>query len=154
MIENREKLILPLLREIRSLIDKSLKVKLNLGDFTMPQTMIIYNLANHGKMKISELSEKMGLTNSTVSGIVDRLEDQGIVFRERSTQDRRVVYVQFTNEHIQKYQDLNDNLDKHFSELLASIPPAQMENIIISLNILKDTLANQQEMNVTTILSK
>jgi len=150
MLENQEKSILTLLREIRSLIDRSLKIKLNLGDFTMPQTMVIYNLANHGKMKISDLSQKMGLTNSTVSGIVDRLEDQGVVFRERSSIDRRVVYVQFTDEHRKKYQDMNDNLDKHFSEMLKDIPPAQMENIIISLHTLKKTLANQSELTTLT----
>lgn len=147
MEKNEGKSILTLLREIRSLIDKSLKSKLDLGNFTMPQTMIIYNLANHGKMKISELSEKMGLTNSTVSGIVDRLEDQGVVFRERSTEDRRVVYVQFTPEHKKNYQDLNDNLDKKFNEMLAAIPQGQMETIIESLNVLKETLSSHQEMN-------
>lgn len=148
MIKNDNKSILTLLREIRSLIDKSLKSKLDLGSFTMPQTMIIYNLANHGKMKISELSEKMGLTNSTVSGIVDRLEDQGVVFRERSTEDRRVVYVQFTPEHKKNYQDLNDNLDKNFNEMLAAIPLGQMETILESLNVLKETLSGHQEMNI------
>ncbi len=147
MEKNEGKSILTLLREIRSLIDKSLKSKLDLGNFTMPQTMIIYNLANHGKMKISELSEKMGLTNSTVSGIVDRLEDQGVIFRERSTEDRRVVYVQFTPEHKKNYQDLNDNLDKKFNEMLAAIPQGQMETIIESLNVLKETLSSHQEMN-------
>lgn len=149
MIKNDNKSILTLLREIRSLIDKSLKSKLDLGNFTMPQTMIIYNLARDGKMKISDLSEKMGLTNSTVSGIVDRLEDQGVVYRERSTEDRRVVYVQFTPEHKKNYQDLDDNLDKYFSEMLAAIPQDQMETILVSLNILKETLANHQEKNTS-----
>lgn len=147
MEKNAGKSILTLLREIRPLIDKSLKNKLDLGNFTMPQTMIIYNLANHGKMKISELSEKMGLTNSTVSGIVDRLEDQEVVYRERSTEDRRVVYVQFTPEHKKNYQNLNDNLDKNFNEMLAAIPLGQMETILESLNVLKETLSNHQEMD-------
>ncbi len=146
-MENEAKSILTLLREIRSLIDKSLKIKLNIGNFTMPQTMIIYYLASHGKMKISELSEKMGLTNSTVSGIVDRLEDQGVVFRERSTKDRRVVYVQFTPEHKKTYHDMNDNLDKYFSEMLVAIPSDQMSTIMVSLNILKETLAAHQEIS-------
>lgn len=140
-MKNEEKSLFTLLREIRSLIDKGLKSKLHLGDFTMPQTMIIYNLANNGRMKISELSEKMGLTNSTVSGIVDRLEDQGVVFRERSSKDRRVVYVQFAPEHEKNYQDMNNNLDKYFNEMLADIPQDQMDSIMISMNILHEALA-------------
>lgn len=143
-LENRS--ILSLLREIRSLIDKNLRSKLNLGDFTMPQTMIIYNLANNDKMKISDLSEKMGLTNSTVSGIVDRLEDQGVVARERSTKDRRVVYVELTPEHKKKYMDMNANLDNYFYEMLDDLPQGQVDNIIESLSILKNSLIRYQEM--------
>ena len=143
-LENRS--ILSLLREIRSLIDKNLRSKLNLGDFTMPQTMIIYNLANNDKMKISDLSEKMGLTNSTVSGIVDRLEDQGVVARERSTKDRRVVYVELTPEHKKKYMDMNANLDNYFYEMLDDLSQGQVDNIIDSLSILKNSLIRYQEM--------
>lgn len=149
MQKKDEQSLLTLLREIRSLIDKSLKNKLNMDDFTMPQTMIIYNLANNDKMKISDLSEKMGLTNSTVSGIVDRLEDQGVVYRERSTKDRRVVFVQFTPEHKKKYIDMHDNVDKYFDDMLAQIPPSQMETIMVSLNILKEAISNHQEMNAS-----
>ena len=149
MNKKEEQSLLTLLREIRSLLDKSLKNKLNMGDFTMPQTMIIYNLANNPKMKISDLSEKMGLTNSTVSGIVDRLEDQGVVYRERSTKDRRVVFVQFTAEHKKKYLDMHDNVDKYFEDMLAQIPPDQMETIMVSLNILKEAISSHQDMNAS-----
>jgi DNA-binding MarR family transcriptional regulator len=143
MAKKEEQSLLTLMKEIKSLIDKCLKNKLNLGDYTVPQTMIIYNLAHHGIMKISELSEKMGLTNSTVSGIVDRLEDQGVVIRQRSTKDRRVVYVELTPEHRKKHQDMYNNLDKYFADILSDIPPSEMQSITKSLNILKNALASK-----------
>ncbi|NLI93187.1 MAG: MarR family transcriptional regulator [Peptococcaceae bacterium] len=145
MEKNENHPLLTLLKEIRSLIDKCLKNKLDLGDFTVPQTMIIYNLAHNGKMKISELSEKMGLTNSTVSGIVDRLEDHGVVSRQRSTEDRRVVFVNLTPEHQAKHENMDANLDKYFEDILEDIPPQQMDSIIESLTILKDTLNRKLE---------
>ncbi|HHV65277.1 MAG TPA: MarR family transcriptional regulator [Peptococcaceae bacterium] len=132
--------LLSLFKEIRTLIDKYLKTKLNLGNFTMPQTMIMYYLGQSGKMKISELSEKMGLTNSTVSGIVDRLEDQGVVSRTRSTSDRRVVYVELNPEYAKKLQDIHDNLDKYFEEILAALPPEQVTSIYQTLAALRNTI--------------
>jgi MarR family transcriptional regulator, organic hydroperoxide resistance regulator len=45
---------------------------------------------------LGELSERMFLHISTVSGIVDRLEKRGYVLRERSAEDRRVVHVGVT----------------------------------------------------------
>ena len=145
-MNNDDRSILTLLKEIRSLIDKNLKSKLNLGNFTMPQTMIIYNLVNNDKMKISDLSEKMGLTNSTVSGIVDRLEDQGVVTRERSIKDRRVVYVELTPENKKKYLDMNANLDRYFHEMLEDLSPEQINNVLDSLGLLKNALIRYQEM--------
>ena len=36
--------------------------------------------------------------NSTVTGIIDRMEREGLVVRERSTEDRRVVHIRLTDE--------------------------------------------------------
>jgi DNA-binding MarR family transcriptional regulator len=145
MLKSNDQSILTLMKEVRTLIDKCLKTKVNLGNFTMPQTMIIYNLAQHGTMKISDLSEKMGLTNSTVSGIVDRLEDQGVVARQRSTTDRRVVYVEFTPEHKKRHEDMHDQVDQYFEEILSEIPSQEMESIINSFSILKEAFSNHLE---------
>lgn len=133
--------MLTLFKEVKGLIDKGLKNKLHYGDFTIPQTMIIYNLAHEGKMKISELSEKMGLTNSTISGIIDRLEDQKIVTRQRCTVDRRVVYVDLTPEHRKKTNEISEDLDRYFEDIISEIPPEQIKNIMESLNILKETFS-------------
>lgn len=45
------------------------------------------------RISLGELSERMFLHMSTVSGIVDRLEKKGYVTRKRSDEDRRVVHL-------------------------------------------------------------
>lgn len=55
--------------------------------------MVLYTLGKHGSMKLSDISEKLSISNSTISGIVDRLEKQKYVERIRSKEDRRVIYV-------------------------------------------------------------
>lgn len=139
MNQNQGQSILSILREIKVLINKCLKNRLQ-ENFTMPQTMVIYNLVQEGKLKISVLSKKMGLTNSTVSGIVDRLEEQGVVTRERSSTDRRVVYVDLTPEYKKKTLDMNNNLNNFLNEILADIPPEKMKEILSSLSTLKEAL--------------
>ncbi len=47
-------------------------------------------------ISLRQLSERLYLHDSTVSGIVDRLQKRGYVRRERSTQDRRVVQMHVT----------------------------------------------------------
>ena len=54
------------------------------------QAMIALVQANHPDgLTLKELSERMGLAHSTVSGIVDRLERQGLVRRQVNPADRR-----------------------------------------------------------------
>jgi MarR family transcriptional regulator, organic hydroperoxide resistance regulator len=47
-------------------------------------------------LSLSELSQRMGLAHSTVSGIVTRLERQGLVQRSPHQDDRRFVHIELT----------------------------------------------------------
>lgn len=59
--------------------------------FTAPQAMTLRQLYNTPYITLKELGEKLSLSKSTVSGIVDRLENQGVVIREIPKNNRRIV---------------------------------------------------------------
>jgi DNA-binding MarR family transcriptional regulator len=63
---------------------------------TGPQLTIIKLLETFGDLSLSSLSERIRAQNSTVTGIIDRLERDELVLRERSTSDRRVVLIKLT----------------------------------------------------------
>jgi len=63
---------------------------------TTPQLTVLRLLKTTGDLRLSDLSVKINLTNSTVTGIIDRLERAGLVSRQRSTDDRRVILVKIT----------------------------------------------------------
>src|SRR4051794_9448277 len=63
---------------------------------TGPQLTVIKLLENFGDLSLSELSERIRAQNSTVTGIIDRMERENLVTRERSKEDRRVVYIRLT----------------------------------------------------------
>ena len=57
---------------------------------TFPQALVLTVLGEDGPVPISALAERTGSANSTVSGIVDRLEKAGLARRQRSSEtDRR-----------------------------------------------------------------
>ena len=76
------KLIREIVFQIKHNMSKEFE-KAGLPGITPTQGMMIGMLGKHGKMKVSEIRQKMGLNNSTVSGIIDRLERQGMVERLR-----------------------------------------------------------------------
>ena len=66
------------------------------ADLTGPQLSVVKLLEQIGDMSLSELSDKIRAQNSTVTGIIDRMEREGLVTRERSKEDRRVVFIRLT----------------------------------------------------------
>ena len=61
-----------------------------------PQLMCLHKLVENEGMTVSELSKEIFLSPSTVVGILDRLEKQQFVTRERSVEDRRKVILHVT----------------------------------------------------------
>ncbi len=63
---------------------------------TSPQILCLRNLSGSSPQTLSSLSSQLHLSVSTVNGIVDRLEAQGLLQRTRSTQDQRKVLIAIT----------------------------------------------------------
>jgi DNA-binding MarR family transcriptional regulator len=68
---------------------------------TPPQLLALKTLVDSARerpeaagLSLSELSRRMGLAHSTASGIVDRLERQGLVVRTPRPEDRRYVDIE------------------------------------------------------------
>jgi DNA-binding MarR family transcriptional regulator len=69
---------------------------------TSPQLLALEALVDElqtsgGGLSLSELSTRMGLSHSTVSGIVDRLEARNFLRRTQREEDRRFVEIQLTD---------------------------------------------------------
>lgn len=65
-------------------------------DVTMPQAKVLYLLAAGGELHMAELVRRLGVSLSTVSGLVDRVVDHGLVVRHEDPADRRQVVVSLT----------------------------------------------------------
>ncbi|MCC6214832.1 MAG: MarR family transcriptional regulator [Polyangiaceae bacterium] len=63
---------------------------------TGPQLAVVKMLESVERLSLSELSSLIRARNSTVTGIIDRMEHGGLVARRRSDQDRRVVHIALT----------------------------------------------------------
>lgn len=69
---------------------------------TVPQQMLVMELSRNDGLSLKDLSGRMGLSHSTVSGIVDRLERQRIVRRETDAGDRRVTRI-YLSEKVKRF---------------------------------------------------
>ncbi|MFH1846697.1 MAG: MarR family transcriptional regulator [Candidatus Omnitrophota bacterium] len=60
---------------------------------TFPHIIILDFLKENGTRKMGDLAEVLHLTMSAVTGIVDKMIEDGFVKREHSKKDRRIVMV-------------------------------------------------------------
>jgi DNA-binding MarR family transcriptional regulator len=73
---------------------------------THPQFDIIATLGNTLGMTYKELGQKTLITKGTLTGVIDRLEQKGLVERERNSDDKRSYLVRLTDGGEQVFSDV------------------------------------------------
>jgi DNA-binding MarR family transcriptional regulator len=97
---------------------------------TAAQLQLLKLLEKAGDHTHSELSERLYLRGSTVSGIIDRLEKRGLVRRKRSRVDRRLVRVGLSDEGRTLLASVPRGQSKFgaLRHFVRELPPAEGEN--------------------------
>jgi len=65
---------------------------------TMTQFRTLYILNTRGPQKAAELADVLLVTSGAITGLADKLIAKGFIQRQRSDEDRRVVYLSITDE--------------------------------------------------------
>jgi len=94
-LEHIEQVLVALRRVIRA-TDLHSKHLAKTSGLTAPQILLLQTIRNRGEVTIGQLAEEMSLSQATVTTILDRLEKRGLVYRERSKEDKRKVHAYLT----------------------------------------------------------
>jgi MarR family transcriptional regulator, 2-MHQ and catechol-resistance regulon repressor len=77
-----------------------------IGDLTYSQFAVLEALYHLGPMTQGEVSQKVLKSGSNMTTVIDNLERDGLVRRERDENDRRVIHVHLTDEGTSKLQEI------------------------------------------------
>lgn len=143
---NRSFEVLKLIKRVSQLMKH--EIHKNMGEMelnlTAPQGMLVGILAHHGPQKVSDLSERMSLSNSTVSGIIDRLEKLGYVQRVRSQEDRRIVMIDLIPERRETMGCKFKAIDEFLAKRIEASSMEELEEIIRGLNTLERVMTRRE----------
>lgn len=84
------------LRKITQSIDLHSRYLVRQFGLTGPQLVILQELSKLGEISVGDLSRAISLSQATVTGILERLENRGLIIRRRDEKDKRRVMVQAT----------------------------------------------------------
>lgn len=87
-----------LMKRVLSSIIAQADARLSVYDLTHAQWLPLFKLAMKDCDTVAELSRELELDPGAMTRSLDRLEAKGLVRRERSTEDRRVVHLVLTEE--------------------------------------------------------
>jgi len=104
---------------------------------TMPQAKLLYLLGAAGDLHMSDLVHRLGVSLSTISGLVDKVVDQGLASRREDPADRRQVVVALTpagREFIDRFRELNARQMRELLELLGDQDLARVRDALAALS--------------------
>jgi MarR family 2-MHQ and catechol resistance regulon transcriptional repressor len=73
---------------------------------TTPQFGVLEALYHLGPLSLGELADKLLVTGGNITYVMDRLEEMGLVFRDRSGDDRRIVMARLTPDGERRIRDV------------------------------------------------
>ena len=104
------------LRRILRATDIHAKKLAKESGLTTSKLLVLQTIAEEGEVTIGGIASQVNLTQATITTIVDFLQKQGLVQRERATSDKRKVFVTLTDKGRQILENAPTALHDRFSE--------------------------------------
>ena len=100
-------------------------------DVTFPRFDLMAQLYRAPKaMTLGELSQRMMVSNGNVTGVVDRLVEQGLISRRPSPKDRRAQLVSLTAEGRRFFRAMARENGDWIADMLADLSSEEIETLM------------------------
>ncbi len=86
-------------------------------------------LALKGPLPMSELANNMGISKQQLTPLIYKLIEARWVIRRTDENDRRIVLIEITEEGINMYTELKNDIKHKFSEKLSELPEKELKEL-------------------------
>lgn len=125
-----------------NLIDQHIRRRLLAQfDCTLPQFDVLAELDHAGEPQtMSQVSRNLMVTNGNLTGVVDRLERDGLVVREVAARDRRAMHLSLTAKGRERFRLMATEHERWLADLFADIDREQLDALTETIHQLRDTI--------------
>ena len=131
-MNNIEEVLVALRRVIRA-TDLHSKHLAKTTGLTAPQILLLQTIRDKEDATIGALANQISLSQATVTSILDRLEKKELVYRERSTEDKRKVHAFLTEDGTETLKEAPIPLQESFARQFGDLQNWEQTMIISSL---------------------
>lgn len=142
-METRTGFLITQIKQMQGRVFQRLLAQSKVDEFNGPQGRILYVLWQEDGVPIARLVQQTGLAKSTLTSMLARMEDAGLITRGTSEQDGRQVIVGLTDKALglrEKYEQVSEEMNKLFYQGMTQ------EDATVLDGLLERVLANLQEL--------
>ena len=100
-----------------------------------PECFVLVEIGRKPNISVKELAEILRLDKSGVSRTVEELVQKDYVERKPSTEDRRFVVLNLTLKGKERFEKIENDMNRKFKEILDKIPVDKREQVIEALEL-------------------
>lgn len=115
-----------------SVLSEGVAEALKANGLTPTQYNVLRILRGAGAAGLScgEVGERMVTRDSDITRLLDRMEKIGLIVRERSTEDRRVVTTRITEEGLRLVSEMDEPISRLHQRQLGHLDPAELDTLV------------------------
>lgn len=112
--------------------------------FSLSEVRVMFEIYSRNYCTARLLQEELNLDRGYISRIINKLEKQKLIYRERCKEDSRNQLLHFTDAGIQTYQELEAKSNEQIKLLLESLDEDNQKTLVYSMNTIKSVLSNSE----------
>jgi DNA-binding MarR family transcriptional regulator len=101
---------------------KALDARLSEIGVTAAQQTVLSTLGQTDGLSLTEIGSRVYLDKPAITGLIDRLEQDHLVVRQRSSTDRRVIHIYLTPKGrslLQRMEEISTEVDQEITSVLS-----------------------------------
>ena len=116
-------------------------------DIPLAQLKSLFIISIKGSTNTRNLANDLGVTPGNVTGIVDRLVEQGLVSRTQNPEDRRVVFLQLTEKGRETITSIRESGMRQMTGILAYMSLDGLSCLAAGMKDLIESVEKHQKDN-------
>lgn len=110
---------------------------LNEHDLTEQQWRVIRILNQQGELESHQLAHLACILKPSMTGVLSRLERDGLVRRQKNAQDQRRVFVTLTERGEACFAEMREGMERNYQKIQEQFGEEKLQQLMVLLNDLK-----------------